>query len=254
MSAGSAGPPFRIETFAVLDSTSTELKRRAGDGAAGIDGVVVVADTQSAGRGRHGRTWIDQPGGSLLFSVGWRAPVGAAKLAGLSLAAGVAIAQALEHEGVAPVQLKWPNDLLFRHCKLGGILIEAVNAQSDRVDVIIGVGINLKIDHALREAIPAAVIDLEDAGWRGERAQLLARILSELGAVFERFARDGFAPFRAAWVARHALQQRNVTIWRAGREVAAGKAVDVDDDGALLLRTPTGVRRFTSGESTLRAG
>ena len=119
--------------------------------------------------------------------------------------------------------------------------------------MIIGIGINVELGSAVRDAIPAAVTDLADAGWRGDRSLLLARILGELGDVLDRFASEGFSPYRAAWVARHALQQRNVTIWRSGHEIAAGRAVDVDEDGALLLRTPTGVRRFTSGESTLRS-
>ena len=238
--------------FATIDSTSSELKRRAEDGI-DIDGAVIVADTQTAGRGRHGRSWVDQPGGSLLFSLGWRAPIDTSRLSGLSLAAGVAIADGLEQEGIAHVQLKWPNDLLLRHCKLGGILIETVNARAQSTDVIIGVGINIALSATMREQVSAAVIGLSDAGWNGDRQSLLMVILANLDRLLMRFPDDGFAPYRAAWIGRHALQQRNVTIWRSGREIAAGKAIDVDHDGALMLQTAAGVRRFTSGESTLRS-
>jgi BirA family biotin operon repressor/biotin-[acetyl-CoA-carboxylase] ligase len=241
---------FRIEVYPAIDSTSDELKRRSGSGA--IDGLVIAADTQSAGRGRHGRTWVDQPGGSLLFSLGWHAPVAATGLAGLSLAVGVAVCTVLERQGIARTQLKWPNDLLFRHCKLGGILVETVNPQPGSIDVIIGVGINVRIEAPVRDAVAAPVIDLRAAGWTGERHVLLAAILQELAPTLDRFAREGFHPFRAAWLARHALQQRNVTIWSSGHEIAAGKAIDIDGDGALLLQTPAGVRRFLSGELTLR--
>jgi BirA family biotin operon repressor/biotin-[acetyl-CoA-carboxylase] ligase len=241
---------FRIEAYAALDSTSNELKRRSSSGA--IDGIVIAADTQSAGRGRHGRAWVDQPGGSLLFSLGWHAPVAATGLAGLSLAVGVAVCMVLERQGIARTQLKWPNDLLFRHCKLGGILVETVNPQSSATDVIIGIGINLRLEAPARDAVASPVIDLSAAGWTGERHELLSAILLELAPTLDRFALEGFQPFRAAWLARHALQQRNVTIWSSGHEIAAGKAIDIDGDGALLVQTTAGVRRFLSGELTLR--
>ena len=244
---------FTIESFATIDSTNSELKRRAENAAGAIDGHVVVTDTQTAGRGRHGREWIDQPGGSLLFSMGWTAPVAPSKLAGLSLAIGVAVAAALESDGIARVQLKWPNDLLLNHCKLGGILIETINARESSVDVIIGVGINIRIDASIRDRVSGSVIGLSDAGWNGDRESLLPILIRAVEHLLMRFSTDGFGPWRAAWIDRHALQQRNVTIWRAGCEIASGKAIDVDAEGALLLQTSAGVRRFMSGESTLRA-
>jgi len=269
---GDSASRYRIEVYPAIDSTSSELKRRGnnnntggnggngdnsgagGNGGSGntIDRLVIVAETQSAGRGRLGRAWVDQPGGSLLFSLGWHAPVPATGLAGLSLAVGVAVCTVLERQGIARTQLKWPNDLLFRHCKLGGILIETVSPQPGSIDVIIGIGINVLLDDSVRDAVAAPVIDLNAAGWAGRRDDLLAAILLELAPTLEQFAREGFHPFRAAWLARHALQQRNVTIWNAGHEIAAGKAIDIDADGALLLLTETGVRRFVSGELTLR--
>ena len=243
---------FTIESFASIDSTSTELKRRAGAGI-DIDRSVVVADTQTAGRGRLGRAWVDQPGGSLLFSLGWRAALPAAKLAGLSLAVGVAAATALAAQGIDALALKWPNDLLLRSRKLGGILIETLNARNGSIDVVIGIGINLKLDPAVRDRVDGSVIALSDAGWSGDRDALLDATLDALSPLLDDFPTHGFAPWRAAWLQRHAHHQRDVTLWRSGREIASGRAIDVDDDGALVLQTPAGVRRFTSGESTLRA-
>ena len=109
-------------------------------------------------------------------------------------------------------------------------------------------------DLRFRGSIAAPVTDLTAAGWQGNRNQLLAGILGQLDLALERFQRDGFRPFRAEWLARHALQQRNVRIWRDGQEIAAGRAIDVDADGARLLQTPAGIRRLVSGELTLRPG
>ncbi|MEO7760319.1 MAG: biotin--[acetyl-CoA-carboxylase] ligase [Casimicrobiaceae bacterium] len=252
LSTGKIPHRFRIERFESIDSTSEELRRRAEN--ADIDGLVITTETQQAGRGRLGRAWVDRPGGSLLFSVGWHAPIAVTALAGLSLATGVAVCAALEQHGVVGMQLKWPNDLLHRHCKLGGILVETIAPAPQRTQVIIGIGINIELNESARDAIAAPVTDLRAAGWSGERDLLLADILQQLAPMLDRFAADGFRPFRAAWLARHALQQRNVTIWRAGNEIAAGRAIDVDADGALLLQTPAGVRRLLSGELTLRPG
>jgi BirA family biotin operon repressor/biotin-[acetyl-CoA-carboxylase] ligase len=246
---------LRVEAFGQIDSTSDELRRRAERG--DIDGQIIVAETQSAGRGRHGRAWVDRPGGSLLFSVGWRAPVTVTALAGLSLAAGVAICEVLEAHDVSAMQLKWPNDLLHRHCKVGGILVETAapgNAALSGTAVVIGIGLNVVLDAAVRDAVAAPVTDLRAAGWTGDRNTLLAEILLKMAPTLDTFAAEGFQPFRAAWLSRHALQQRNVTIWRAGREIASGRAIDVDRAGALLLQTPAGVRRLLSGELTLRPG
>ena len=120
--------------------------------------------------------------------------------------------------------------------------------------MVIGVGINIRLAAGMRDTVNAPVTDLSSVGWNGDRNALLAALLIELSGTLDRFGAEGFHPFRAAWLARHALQQRNVTIWSAGHEIAAGRAIDVDDDGALLLQTTAGVRRLLSGELTLRAG
>jgi BirA family biotin operon repressor/biotin-[acetyl-CoA-carboxylase] ligase len=242
---------LQLEVHPSLDSTSSTLRRRADRG--DIEGVVVAAETQTAGRGRQGRVWVDRSGGSLLFSLGWRPPGPSPRLAGLSLAAGIAVCQALEALGTGGVRLKWPNDLLHHHCKLGGILVETVPSPTG-LAVVLGIGLNVALDPAVREQIAAPVTDLAAAGWTGDRNQLLAEVLVALRRMLVQFADAGFQPFRAEWLARHALQQRNVTIWREGQEIAAGRAIDVDEDGALLIQTPAGIRRLLSGELTLRPG
>jgi BirA family biotin operon repressor/biotin-[acetyl-CoA-carboxylase] ligase len=244
-------PRIRPEIHQSLDSTSEELRRRAAAGA-DIDGMAVIAETQTAGRGRQGRDWIDRPGGSLLFSLCWRTLRAPEALAGLSLAVGVAVCEALEQDGAAGLKLKWPNDVLHAHRKLGGILVESLPNSAEGSIVIVGVGINVELDDATRSRVDAAITDLGATGWRATREATLAHLLCELDRALARFASAGFAPFRAPWLARHALQQRNVSVRRGGHEVAAGRAIGVDDQGALLLQTPAGVRRFLTGELTLR--
>jgi BirA family biotin operon repressor/biotin-[acetyl-CoA-carboxylase] ligase len=248
----SGGNLFQLEMYGEIDSTSSELRRRSEF--SDINAQVIIAETQHAGHGRHGRVWVDRRGGSLLFSLGWRVPLALTALSGLSLAVGVALCEVLERQGVAAMQLKWPNDLLHTHCKLGGILVETAAPHREATQVIIGVGINVSLDAAMRDAVATPVTDLLSAGWAGDADLLLVDLLLELQSTLAVFATAGFQPFRVAWLKRHALQQRNVTIWRGGHEVAAGRAIDVDRDGALLLQTPAGIRRFVSGELTLRPG
>src|SRR5579862_325646 len=111
------GTRYRLEIHESIDSTNSALKRQAAGGP--IDGLVIATETQTAGRGRHGRAWVDRPGGSLLFSVGWATSHDASRLSGLTLAVGVALCHVLEAQGLSGVQLKWPNDLVHRFCKLG---------------------------------------------------------------------------------------------------------------------------------------
>jgi len=246
-------PGIRLEVHPVIDSTSDEIRRRAATGA-DVDRLAIVAETQTAGRGRHGRGWIDRAGGSLLCSLGWSTALAPERLAGLTLAAGVAVSTALEAAGATGVKLKWPNDLLHAHRKLGGILVESVARAGNGSTVIVGVVINAELDGDTRSRVDAAITDLGATGWGGTREETLAGILCELDRMLTRFAVEGFAPFRAAWLARHALQQRNVSLSRAGHEIASGRAIGVDEQGALLLQTPAGIRRFVSGELTLRPG
>lgn len=135
---------FDVDALDECDSTNSELMRRADRGAP--SGTVIVADRQSAGRGRRGRQWLSSPEKSLTFSLLWRFPAKGAGLAGLSLAVGVGLVKGLESLGAAGIRLKWPNDVLFQSsdefAKLAGILIELC---SDRrgMQAIIGIGLNL---------------------------------------------------------------------------------------------------------------
>lgn len=240
---------FDVDALAECDSTSSELMRRADRGAPA--GTVVVADRQSAGRGRRGRSWLSSPDSSLTFSVLWRFSGNAARLSGLSLAVGVALARALDSLGAAGVRLKWPNDVLLEvdgeFAKLAGILIEL---SSDRrgTQAIVGIGLNLA---APQEALPQAVAGLADAGVTADRHAVLAAILGELAGVLDSFAEAGFAGLKAAWQGYHAWQDLPVHIL-GEEQTLSGRCLGVDADGSLLLDTGERVERIFSGDVSLR--
>ena len=244
---------FRLELLDACASTNTLLLERARGGAPA--GQVIACELQSAGRGRRGNSWQSSLGGSLTFSLLWRFPQGAASLAGLSLAVGVAVARALAALGVADVQLKWPNDLLHAGRKLGGILVELQGEAVGPSAVVIGIGLNVRLHTTLRDAIAQAVTDVASISAEvPQRNRLLAATLIELAQVLEQFSGHGFAPLRQEWIDRHAHQGRLVMLSSDDGKTVAGRAAGVAEDGALLVETARGVERFVSGELSLRAG
>lgn len=244
---------FSVDVLAECASTNSHLLDRATAGAP--SGTVVVADRQTAGRGSRGRSWLASPEASLTFSVLWHFPGGIERLSGLSLAVGVAVVEALSACGVADVQLKWPNDILYDDRKLGGILVE-VQSDAESSQVVIGIGLNLRRppDFAA-EGMALAPVALEEfAPQLPERHALLAALLQALATVFDTFAEGGFAALRSRWQTYHAWQERPVNMLRDGKVEVEGACLGADEDGALLVRTATGLERCLSGDLTLRPG
>jgi len=242
---------FDVDALAECDSTSSELLRRAERGAPA--GSVIVADHQSAGRGRRGRPWLSAPEASLTFSLLWRFAGPPGRLAGLSLAVGVALARGLEGLGADGVRLKWPNDVLLADdgdfAKLAGVLIELA---SDRrgTQAIIGVGLNLLPPP---QALPQPAAGLAQALVHlPDRHVVLASLLAALAGVLDTFAVDGFAGLKMEWQQRHAWQGLTVLLVGDDAEPLAGVCLGADDDGALLLETGGGVQRIFSGDLSLR--
>lgn len=240
---------FDVDALAECDSTNSELMRRAERGAP--SGTVIVADRQSAGRGRRGRSWFSEPEASLTFSLLWRFSGPLARLSGLSLAVGVGLARGLENLGAQGICLKWPNDVLLRdgYAKLAGILVE-LSADRRGTQAIIGIGLNL--------APPAGELPQPAAGLNQalnaapERHAVLAAILLELHRVLETFAVDGFLGLKTAWQERHAWQGEPVQILGESSAPLIGRCLGADDDGALLLETASGVERIFSGDVSVR--
>lgn len=242
---------FDVDALAECDSTSSELLRRADKGAPA--GTVIVADRQSAGRGRRGRQWLSAPEASLTFSLLWRFTGPPGQLAGLSLAVGVALARGLESLGATRICLKWPNDVLLERdgdfAKLAGILIELA---SDRrgTQAIIGIGLNL---YPPAEELPQPAAGLAQAMTAlPDRHVVLASLLAALAEVLETFAVDGFFGLKTEWQQHHAWQGLPVQILGDDAEPLVGVCLGADNDGALLLETPAGIQRILSGDLSLR--
>jgi BirA family biotin operon repressor/biotin-[acetyl-CoA-carboxylase] ligase len=250
-SALGAEAKLTVDVVDTIDSTNSALSRRATRRE--VHRHVLVAEAQTAGRGRRGRAWTVVAGGSITFSLGWRFEQGAGYLSGLTLAVGLALARALEVLGFVGIELKWPNDLVHRRAKLGGILVELTGDALGPSLAIIGVGLNVQLPVAARRRIGQPVTDLASIARRRaiDRNQLLARILRELAAALEAFAEQGFAPLRLDWQRRHALQRKPVEILLPDGGSARGEVVGVDAEGALVVDNRGQRLRFLSGEVSL---
>jgi BirA family biotin operon repressor/biotin-[acetyl-CoA-carboxylase] ligase len=214
---------------------------------------VIAAEWQTHGRGRRGRAWHALPGAALTFSVLWRFEQGAGFLAGLSLAAGVALMRALALHGVRDAGLKWPNDVLWRGRKLAGILIEMQGDMLGPSAAVVGIGINCRMPPALLDRIDQPAVDMATAaGAAPDRSRLLASVLNELERVFSAFAREGFAPFRDEWQACDVYRSKPVKISLPDGGIVNGIAEGVAENGALLIGTHSGQLRFHSGDVSLR--
>lgn len=245
---GATACRFDIDALADCDSSNSRLLARAEAGAP--SGSVLLADRQSAGRGRRGRTWHGAPGDSLTFSLLWRFPPESTAPTALSLAIGLALARAMADLGGADVRLKWPNDLLCHGRKLGGILIELQPGALRTA--IIGIGLNLRLPHDLPPDVAATATSLAECRVKEPaREAVLAACLRQLCSVLDDYAVNGFAPLQAEWQAKHAWQGEQVVISGAN-ESTQGICRGVDSEGGLLLETAAGLQRIVSGDVSLR--
>lgn len=243
-------PGFTVEIVPEIDSTNSELMRRARAGR--MEPVLLVAEQQTAGRGRLGRAWYSGQQAvsaasvgatSLTFSLGL--PLAPADWSGLSLAVGVSLAESLGPR----VQLKWPNDLWLSDRKLAGILIETASFGEGRDAqryAVIGVGINI--------AAPQAAGLSTAPAWLGEvlpdakAGDILLRIADPLVRAVQAFEMLGFAPFQARFDARDALRDRAVVL----SDGTQGTAHGTNEVGALLVHTAAGMNTVTSSEVSVR--
>lgn len=214
---------------------------------------VVIAEAQTAGKGRRGRNWVSTPGQNILLSVSRKLRCHSESLGGLSLTAGVCAVQALQECGVTGVGLKWPNDLLIGRSKLGGILVEVTPVEAGSVNVIIGLGLNIMLSEKERSILPDSPVDLfQHTGALINRNALAAQIVQTFYGMFEAFETSGFDPFLRPWQSLHVFQGQQVTIYHSNT-THSGVALGVDDSGRLLLQSEAGeISRWVAGEVSLR--
>jgi BirA family biotin operon repressor/biotin-[acetyl-CoA-carboxylase] ligase len=254
-------PALTVEVLKEVDSTNSELMRRARAGQ--TDPVLLVAESQTAGRGRLGRQWHAQAGDALTFSLGLM--LHPADWSGLSLAVGLSVVESLDPQGALGLGLKWPNDIWVLHTpkhwtKLAGILIETATTQKDERYCVIGVGINIAEPNAQDLSIPA--IGLRDLSEKAaaktaptETAfapptapRALALIAQPLLAAVLAFESRGFAPSQAAFQQRDVLRDMPVTLSDGRHGIARG----VDNTGVLRVETPQGMQLIHSAEVRVR--
>ncbi len=243
----------RIEARWSVESTNSVLLER-GDLAPGAADVL-LAEHQTAGRGRQGRVWHAPPGAAICLSLAWSFAEPPPDLGALGLAVGVWVRRVLARRAASAVRLKWPNDLTVADRKLGGILIEMRAESGGPTRVVVGIGLNLSLGAAVLERIAAAgtqATDLKSAGADpSSRNALAAELITHLIEGLEIFERSGLRPFLADWQQADALCGRAVAVY-AGTTSVRGIARGIDDGGALRLETPEGLRRFVSGEVSVR--
>ena len=241
-----------------VDSTNTALMRRDPP-ASGV--AVLLAERQTGGRGRRGRTWTSPLAGQLACSASRRYGGGLARLGGLGLAAGVAVAEALRALGVATLGLKWPNDLVVTDGgglrKLGGILVEGSGEHAGPAHAVVGVGVNVRLPPSATTDIDQPWTDLaaclEPGAGPVDRNALAAAILAHLLPALVAFDRDGLDRVREGFARFDVLRGREVLVRDGARELA-GTADGIAPDGGLRLRLATGAERVVhAGEASVRA-
>ena len=243
-------PGFTVEAVAEVDSSNTELMRRARAGRA--EPVLLVAERQTAGRGRLGRPWQSAPqqeaAASLTFSLGL--PLAPADWSGLSLAVGVAVAESLDPTGAHSVGLKWPNDVWVNDRKLAGILIETAMPHTGRADaqryLVIGIGLNIGAREGDGMRTPPAWL----RQWRPDAAapDVLAELAEPLVRAVLDFEQRGFGPFAERFAARDVLRNREVVL----SDGTSGLCEGVAWGGELQVRTDAGLQRISSDEVSVR--
>lgn len=233
-----------------IDSTNRLAAELARGGAA--EGTVVVAEQQTAGRGRLGRSWSSPAGLNLYGSLVLRPELPPGEVPRLTLVAGIAVADAIAavRPELAP-RIKWPNDVLLGGRKVAGVLTE-LDAEAERVRfVVVGIGVNL---NAQPDDFPPELADKATSvaiasGERVDRAAFTAALLGSFDAAYARFRRGGFAALRERYDALHCLPGRRVIV--EGRPQRSGVARGVDEEGALLVEVDGRVERVVAGEVTL---
>lgn len=265
-------PQLRIDLRTVTDSTSTQAMAASPE----ADPQVVLAELQTAGRGRRGRGWVSPFGTQLALSLAWSFDEIPPQLGALPLAVGVCCAQALRAQGLDAVGLKWPNDIVIRAQslppppasagamgaasgglrKVGGILLEHRGEAGGRCRIVAGIGINLSVPALPDDQVQQPWANLDEALHAAgrpavSRNALAIALLRALHELFSRYGTSGFAPWAEAWAAFDVARDRIVRVMQ-GEHSFEGRACGVDADGALIVDAAGQRHLLHSGEVSVR--
>jgi BirA family biotin operon repressor/biotin-[acetyl-CoA-carboxylase] ligase len=241
----------RILRFESLPSTNTELARHASEGAG--EGLAILADEQTAGRGRLARAWSSPRGAGLYFSILLQPAIAPDQWPLITFMAVLAVGDALREAAGVETDIKWPNDLLSVERKICGILAESVETPNGRA-VIVGIGINLTSQAYPAEIAGVATSVSEAAGRAVEREPLLAALLRALSRWYSLLHEvEGVEKIVAAWTSRSSYANGKLVQVANGEEVWQGITRGVEADGALRLETTKGMKIVRAGDVSIRA-
>lgn len=231
-----------------IDSTNCFLRSAIAESE--VSGIICLAESQTAGKGRSGRRWISPFGHNVYFSLAWQYPSGPANVSGISLAIGVAVIRALTLLGISDLGLKWPNDILWKGKKLGGILIEVSGDINGPCKVIIGLGLNTLMSREEGAEIDQDWVDLETITHSSSpnRNYLVATLINETLPLVAEYDKTGLDPFLVDWRNSDCMIGKSVVLHIGGQKIA-GIVAGISDDGLIQLDTgENGLRTYASGE------
>ena len=236
-----------VQVLDSVDSTNAEVSRRFAAGETAI--LVSLADAQTAGRGRRGRNWQSPQGENLYLSLGLSLPGGFSALDGFSLVVGVAAVETLSALGVQDLSLKWPNDILHRGHKLGGILIELQGELEGVARIVAGVGLNVHMTDAVGVGQDWTSLTLIDPVTSWQRSRIGSALVSSIISAFDEFAQCGFEVFRQRWQRWDAFEGRPLRTVH-GDYQGVGRGIDAS--GNYLIETTSGIQCVRAGEISFR--
>lgn len=243
-----AYPNCQVKIYDSIDSTNAEALRAVGSGECAP--FIIMAERQTAGRGRRGRKWVSPFGENIYYSLVLRIDGGMRQLEGLSLVVGLAVLKVFRDAGLSAAGLKWPNDILVGNKKIAGVLLELVGDPADVCHVVLGIGINanMRMAEGVEQEWTSLVLEL---GRSVNRNELIRSLNESLGRYLELHELSGFGAIRAEWERNHLWQGRVASI-SAGLHQVSGVIIGIDGQGALRMNVDGGERVFSGGELSLR--
>ena len=243
-----AASPWPVAISHSLDSTNAEALRAVDRGVTAP--FVILAERQTAGRGRRGRKWVSPFAENIYYSLVLRMDGGMRQLEGLSLVVGRAVLSALRAVGVSDAGLKWPNDVLVSNKKIAGILLELVGDPADVCHVVLGIGINVNMRVA-SEVDQAWTSVFLESGVATNRNELVSKLSDSLRMYLKRHELSGFSAIQSEWEQNHLWQGREVSLI-AGVHQVNGTVMGIDRQGALRMSVNGEEKVFSGGELSLR--